>query len=90
MGSMGESKWDVMLNGLSQGSVVVGGNESGKSEYLLRVGVGVVLAQMGCMIEAEEAVLYPVSLLMTKFQVKHDLHHSSLHAELNTLYQISL
>lgn len=65
--------WDEKVNNHKNIAVITGANMSGKTMYMLTIGLNVLLAQIGCFVACEGMELSPVDMILTKINTRESI-----------------
>lgn len=67
------TSWDAESSEHKNVAVITGANMSGKTIYMLTIGLNVLLAQIGCFVACERMELSPVDIILTKINTRESL-----------------
>ncbi|KAL6933243.1 hypothetical protein ACO0R3_002344 [Hanseniaspora guilliermondii] len=65
--------WDETINNHKNIAVITGANMSGKTMFMLTIGLNVLLAQIGCFVSCESMELSPVDMILTKINTRESI-----------------
>lgn len=65
--------WEEKVNSHKNIAVITGANMSGKTMYMLTVGMNVLLAQVGCFVACHSMEMSPVDMILTKINTRESI-----------------